>query len=155
MHDIVSGTDTGHHDAFCTWVADRIPWAGITAFGPSTSLGVISPNGLIAAVIYHDYTDWADPADAASGVIQISMAADSPMWARTENIRALLHYPFRQIGVWKVRIATLSTAAHNIKTFEHIGFKREAILADEYGRKQHAWVGRMRQPDFARLYEET
>lgn len=121
---------------------------GGVGFGDSCAIGVASPSGLIAGVVYHDYQPEFE-------TIQLSMAASSPMWARKENLRALLSYPFRQLGVFKAWIATPHTHAHGIKTFEHIGFKREAILAHHFGRKQHAWIGRMLQPDFTRLYEDA
>lgn len=142
MHQIISG-----HDAeIAQWVADKVPWVGEPGFGLCTALGVLSETGLIAGVVYHDYQQDHE-------TVQLSMAATSPMWARRENLRALLHYPFRQMDVFKAWIATPHDHAHGIKTFEHIGFKREAILAHQFGRKRHAWVGRMLQPDFERLYE--
>lgn len=132
------------------WVADRVAWcSGPEAFYPCSGLAVVRGDRVLAGVVYHDWHPYE-----GGGVIEISMAADSPMWARRENIRALLHYPFRQVGAWKVRVTTPHTQTHNIKTFEHIGFTREAVLANEYGRKLHAWVGRMQRPDYSRLYEE-
>jgi hypothetical protein len=136
----------GHDEEIAKWVAERVPWAGRGDFGPMAALGVVSDTGLIAGVVYHDY-------QPDHGTIQLSMAAASPMWARRENLRALLHYPFRRVGVFKAWIATPHDHAHGIKTFEHIGFKREAILAHQFGRKRHAWIGRMLQPDFHRIYE--
>jgi hypothetical protein len=144
MHELVCG-----HDAeIAEWVAQRVPWVGDAGFDSCTAIGVVSGTGLIAGVVYHDHQQ-------DHGTIQLSMAATSPMWARKENLRGLLSYPFRQLGVFKAWIATPHTHSHGIKTFEHIGFKREAILAHQFGRKQHAWVGRMLQPDFTRLYEDA
>lgn len=147
VHTLLCGQD----ELVSNWVADRIPWVAGRDFGPSAAIGVVSEEcGLIAGVVYHDLQRWADGDDG--GVIELSMAASNPMWARKENIRALLAYPFEELGVFKVRIATPHTADHNIRTFEKIGFKREAVLANEYGRQLHAWIGRMRQPDFTRIY---
>lgn len=141
-----------HHliedDRLADWVSDRILWGSGRGFEEhARAFGIVNDAGrVLAAVVYHDYR----PQD---GVIEISMAADNPTWARKENIRALLFHPFRTLNVWKLRAVTLLSEEHAIKTFEHVGFKREAILGDEFGRKRHAWVGRMRQPDYTRIYE--
>lgn len=144
MHTLLCGRDAEVSE----WVAQRIPWVTSSGFDQCTTIGVVSGTGLIAGVVYHDYHHDHE-------TIQLSMAAESPMWARRENLRALLAYPFVQLGVFKVWIATPHDHAHGIKTFEHIGFKREAILAHHFGRKKHAWIGRMLQPDFTRIFEEV
>lgn len=146
MHQLVCGRDA----EIAEWVADRIEWGAGGQFEPGTpAIGVFNRHGrMLAGVVYHDY-------EPTFRTMQITMAADNPMWARRDNIRGLLAYPFRQLGVFKVWVATLHTHTHGIKTFEHIGFKREAILAHQFGRKQHAWIGRMLQPDFTRLYEDA
>ena len=150
MHSLLCGQD----ELIANWVADRIPWVVGRDFGPASAIGVESEAaGLIAGVVYHDLQRWSDEdTTQGNGVIEISMAASNFMWARKENIRGLLSYPFEQLNVFKVRIATPHTEDHNIKTFEKIGFKKEAVLANEYGRQLHAWVGRMQQPDFYRIY---
>ncbi len=146
--DLVHQLIFGHDVEISDWVAQHIPWVAGSGFDDCAAIGVASEKRLIAGVVYHDYQQDHE-------TIQLSMAATNPMWARRENLRALLSYPFRQLGVFKAWIATPHDHAHGIKTFEHIGFKREAILAHHFGRKQHAWIGRMLQPDFTRLYEEA
>ena len=100
---------------------------------------------MLAGVVYHDY-------QPEYGTIQLSMAAVNPMWARRENLRALLSYPFNQLGVFKAWIATASDNAHGLKTFEHIGFKREATLAHHFGMKRHAVICRMLRTEYDRLF---
>lgn len=106
----------------------------------------MSGGRLIAGVVYHDYHH-------RFATVQLSIAAISPMWARKETITALLHYPFCQLKVFKVWTAMPHDNHAALKVNEHIGFKREAILAHQYGRKRHAIVTRMLQPDFHRLYK--
>lgn len=138
----------GHDEALCRWVESRIDWGPGGAFPPGTpAIGVARGDKLLCAVVYHDY-------QPDFGTVQITMASSSPMWARRENIRALLHYPFRQIQCYKVWWLTRADNTHGIKTFEHVGFKREATLAHQFGRKRHGIVGRMLEPDYRRIYED-
>lgn len=138
----------GHDEAIAAWVADRIPHVGGLGFsGPCAAIGIASGDRLLAGIVYHDY-------QAAYGTIQLSMAAESPMWARRETIRALLHYPFRQLGVFKAWTATPHDNDAALRVNEHIGFKREGTLAHHFGRKRHCVVCRMFATDYTRLYGE-
>ena len=136
----------GHDGEIAQWVADRIPHVK-TSFGPCSSIGVAACGRLIAGIVYHDY-------QPGHGTIQISMAAESPLWARRPTIAALLHYPFRQLKVFKVWTAIPVDNTPAIKVNEHIGFKREAILAHHFGRKRHCAIYRLLEPDYARMLEE-
>jgi len=133
----------GHDADVSTWVADHIPH--VTEFGPCAAIGIVSRETLIAGVVYHDF-------QPAFRTIQLSMAAVSPMWARRENIAGLLHYPFRQLGAFKVWTMTPFDNQPALKVNLHIGFKREAILAHQFGPKRHGIVCRMLEPDYERLY---
>jgi RimJ/RimL family protein N-acetyltransferase len=80
------------------------------------------------------------------------MAAVSPMWARKEIIAELLRYPFEQLGVYKVFTAIPADNAMAIKVNNHVGLRREAVLAHHFGKKRHAVIMRMLRPDYDRLY---
>jgi len=112
--------DTEHPDRIAKWVSDRIKWCVGNDFPEGTpAIGVIGNKGqLLAGVVYHDYQE-------DYRTIQISMAADSPIWASKGNIRGLLHYPFRQLDCFKVWISTMHDKHHNIKTFEHVALKEK------------------------------
>lgn len=138
---------TGFDDDVARWVAERIPHVGEAGFhGPSAGIGVVGRGGdLIAGIVYHDY-------QPAFGTIQLSMAADSPMWARRENIAGLLRYPFEQLGVFKVWTATPIDNEAALRVNLHIGFIKEATLAHQFGRKRHGVICRMLMPDYRRIY---
>lgn len=140
----------GQNAPVAQWAADRIDHVSShRGFGPSSAIGVISDTGrLIAGVVYHD---WQPEARS----IQISMAADSPIWARREVIRDLLAYPFLQLECLRVWTAIPLDNWKAIRINEHIGLKREATLAWGFGRKRHAAIFRMLRPDFDRLYGES
>lgn len=131
-------------DAYvAAWTADLIPH--VSDFGPCTALGVASGDRLIAGVVYHDYQPMFD-------TIQLSMAAVSPMWAKKENIRGLLKYPFEQLNCYRVWTATPIDNDPALKVNAHIGFKKEAISHSGFGKNRHAVIMRMLLPDYIRLF---
>lgn len=142
MTELLFGCDA----EIAQWVADRIPH--VDDFGPSRSIGVVSDGRLLAGCVYHD-------CQPRHETIQLSMAADSPMWARREVIAGLLAYPFVQLGFYKVWTATPADGEAALKVNKHIGFTREAILAHHFGRKRHAVINRMLRPDYERLFGEN
>ena len=137
----------GYDADVAAWVASRIPHVGAAGFGPSRSIAVIGANGAaLAGIVYHEYNERA-------ATVQLSMAAESPMWATRNTIRALLSVPFEQFKCFKVWTATPHTNTRALKVNEHIGFKREATLAHHYGQGTHAVICRMLAPDFARRFK--
>lgn len=134
----------GHSQAVADWVTAQVPY--VSSFGDCQAIGVLSKEGaLIAGVVYSDY-------QPDYGTIQLSIAAISPMWARRENISGLLAYPFDQLGIFKAWTSARADNAKAIRSTQHIGFRREAILAHHYGKGLHAHVFRMLEPDYRRLY---
>lgn len=138
----------GHDAQVAEWVAGHIPDVGQDGFsGPVAAIGV-GTDHLIAGMVYHDW-------QRKFGTIQLSMAAASPMWARREIIHGLLAYPFDQLGCFKVWTATAIDNEKALKVNTHVGFKREAILAHQFGHKRHAVIMRLLRPDYARLYGDA
>ena len=131
--------------AFNERVADRIPH--VREFSECTGIGIVSQDRLLAGLIYHDY-------QSAHGTIQLSMAAVSPMWAKKENIKELLRYPFEQLKCYKVWTATPIENDNALKVNAHIGFRREATLAHQFGKKRHAVIMRILRPDYDRIFGE-
>ena len=126
------------------WVADRLPQ--VHDFGLCSAIGIASEGGLIAGCVYSDYR----PVESN---IQLSMAAVSPMWARGEVVTALLRYPFRQLGVWMIYTATAPENHRALRVNRHIGIKRKTMLPHHFGRKRHAVLCQMTEPEFSKVYE--
>lgn len=141
MPDLVAGADRAVTD----WVIERIPESDPSSFWPCTTIGVVSGGRLIAGVVYHDWKP-------RYGTIELSMAADSPLWAKRPVIKSLLAYPFEQLGANKAFVVMPLDNERILKTVEHIGFTREAVLAHQLGPKRHAVVSRMLKADYVRLY---
>ncbi len=135
----------GQDREIAAWVAERIPH--VREFSECAGIGVISGDRLLAGIVYHDY-------QSAHGTIQLSMAAVSPMWARKETIKELLKHPFEELKCYKVWTATPIENEAALRVNAHIGFKREAILAHQFGKKRHAVIMRILRPDYDRLFGE-
>tara|TARA_R110000744_G_scaffold100436_1_gene193773 strand:- start:902 stop:1369 length:468 start_codon:yes stop_codon:yes gene_type:complete len=136
----------GHDEKIAKWTADLIPH--VSSFEHYIGIGYTSNDRLIAGFIFNDY-------HSEFGTIQLSMAAISPMWARKEVMAEVLRYPFDQLGCYKVFTATPVDNVKAIKVNAHIGFKREAILAHQFGKKRHCVMMRMLRPDYDRLLKEN
>lgn len=136
----------GFDEQIAAWVAERIPHVRGHDFGPCAAIGVVSNDKILAGIVYHDYQE-------QFRTIQLSMAAENPMWARRSIIAGLLHYPFEQLGCFKVWTGTPADNEAALKVNIHIGFKREAVLAHHFGPKRHGVVCRMLLPDYQRLYK--
>lgn len=135
----------GHDSEVCEWVRARVPDATEYDFSRAAAIGVASGDRLIAGIVFHDYKQ-------QFGTIELSMASESPMWARRENIAAMLAYPFVQLGCYKVYTCTRIENKRAIDVNLHIGFTREAVLAHQFGKNRHCVICRMTKPVFDKLY---
>ena len=135
----------GHDDKIAEWTAGLIPH--VDEFEHYIGIGYLSNDRLIAGFIFNDY-------HSEFGTIQLSMAALSPMWARKEVIAEGLRYPFEQLGCYKVFTATPADNENAIKVNAHIGFRKEAILAHQFGKKRNCVMMRMLLPDYNRLFRK-
>lgn len=133
----------GEDEMVKKWIIDKIDY--VHQLDPCVTIGVISNHRLIAGVAYHDY-------QKRYGVIQMSMAAISPMWARKIIIHGLLRYPFEQLNCHKVMISIRMDNVKALKTFKNVGFENEAVLEHNYGVDRHAVILKMLKPDYYRLF---
>jgi len=133
-------------DAYvAVWVASKLEH--VDEFDQCTAIGITSGEELIAGCVYTRH-------QKKFRTVEMSIASTSPMWAKKENIAGLLKYPFEQLDVFKAYAVIMQSNEKALKTIAHIGFRREAILAHQFGKKQHAVVLRMLRPDYDRLYGE-
>lgn len=133
----------GEDESVKNWIIDKIDY--VHRLDPCITIGVVSSDRLIAGVAYHDY-------QSRYGVIQISMAAISPMWAKGVTIHGLLRYPFEQLNCYMIMASVKLGNNKALKTFKHIGFRQEAVLSHLYGKDQHAAILHMLKPDYNRIF---
>lgn len=100
------------------WVASRIEACQFME-GFYSSLAVVRDDlKILAAVVYSDYK----PPN-----IDMSIAADSPYWARKEMIVGLLSYPFYQLRCTRVTALVNKANKRSRKMIEHVGFRLEGV----------------------------
>lgn len=136
----------GHDSEVAEWVARNIPSLAGQKFEKFSAIGVVDANDeALAGVVYHDYRP-------KFRTLEISMAAVSPRWASRGIIRALLSYPFLQIGVNKVWTASEHTNARAIKFLKGIGMTQEGVMRHQFGPKNHAVIHGLTRVEFDRLF---
>lgn len=141
----------GHSELVAQWVLERIP--DVQTFGKCEAIGVgnAETGRLYAGVVYHDY-------QAAFETINMSIASISPMFATRGTIRALLHYPFEQMGCNLVAAVARSTNEKSIRFLmgtgkrPGVGFKRDGILRHRFGQGVHAVTFSMTRNEFRKIY---
>lgn len=137
----------GHDAQVAAWVSQRLTEYGGTGFGKCTAIGIFDGDGsrVIAGCVYFDYHEKLQ-------TLGMAIASDSPMFATKGTIRALLHYPFEQLGVFKVWATTLHTNAKAERFLKKVGFVREGILRHQFGPKRHAAFYGLIKPEYLKTY---
>lgn len=125
------------------WVAERIPHVAGGHFGPCQCAGVVRGDYMIAGVVFHDWQPGPD-------TLQLSMAADTPMWSRPEVLSGLFRYAFVTNGAQLLWTATPIDNDKALKFNLHIGMKREAVLRHRFGHKRHAVICSMTRGEWTR-----
>lgn len=133
----------GEDEAVKNWIIEKVDC--LHELDPCVTIGVISGDRLIAGVAYHDY-------QKRYGVIQMSMAAISPMWAKAVTIHQLLRYPFEQLDCFKVMAVVEPENIKALKTLTSIGFIQEVIMKHMFGEGNHAVVMEMLKSDYNRIF---
>ena len=130
------------------WCGRRIPHVGEDGFVAAWAVGVIRRRDLAAVVVFHDWHPEA-------GTVQLSCAADTPLWASRRVVGAILGVAFRGTlgaAVNKVWTATPHENTRAIKFNEGIGMKREAVLRHHFGVKNHAVICSILAPEWRKRY---
>lgn len=133
----------GEDEKVSNWIIDRVDC--LHRLDPCVTIGVVSGDRLIAGFAYHDYQEH-------SGVIQISMAAISPMWAKAVIIHRLLQYPFEQLNCFKLMAVVEPDNVKALKTFKNIGFRLEFVMRHMFGENRHASILEMLKPDYHQIF---
>lgn len=97
MNGVLYGAD----DDIAAWVHRRVE--GVDPFPDGTvAMGMLHRNKVVAGVVFHDYRGYD---------ISITVAADSPRWARRGVLRQLAKYPFTQLGC--VRLTSIVSSENH------------------------------------------
>ncbi|RVT90717.1 hypothetical protein EOD42_23230 [Rhodovarius crocodyli] len=123
------------------WAALRIPH--VSSFGPCQAAAVERHGRTAAVVVFHDWQD-------VGRSLQVSIAAETPLWASRATLAGLLRYAFVRAGAEVLWSAMPSDNVRAIKFNTGIGFKREAVLRRRFGPKRHAVITSMTRQEWQR-----
>ena len=107
-----------HDRALTRWAGARL---GIDDFRPCTTIGVAHQGEIVAAAIYNNYR----PPN-----IEITFVTSSPRWASRGAIRAIMRYPFVQLGCKRLTAVTPARNAGARAFLRRLGFRQEGIHPD-------------------------
>lgn len=117
MIEVVGPLVFGADREVAEWVRRRIRWVdSVEKMMPCKALGVARHGRFIAGVVYGNHV-WPD--------IHVTCAADDKTWCTRQVLRAIVNYPFRQLGCSRI---TCITEDRNLPTqafLEHFGFTEE------------------------------
>ncbi len=102
------------------WVTEK---AGGIWHPENTGIAIERDNHLIAGIMYDGYT---------GSSIAMHSRVDDPIKITREWLRMIFDYPFNQLKVKRVTGLVSSANIKAISTNEHLGWKREATLADYF-----------------------
>lgn len=97
------------------WVGQEV---GVNDFGPSTAIGVIRDNTIIAGAVFHNFV-WPN--------IEISFASTSPRWSSKEAVEGILKYPFVQLNCRRLTSITRPTNLPTRAFLTRLGFELEGF----------------------------
>jgi len=105
------------------WCGARL---GCSFAAGSVAIGVARNNDLLAVAVFENYrTSNGKPLS-----IECSIAADSPRWITKGTVRAILSYPFLQLGVQRITALVHETNERSVKFLNGLGFVREGYIRD-------------------------
>lgn len=96
-------------------------------FGKCNGLIVVLNDGIIAAVIYHDYKVFPE-----ASTISASIASIDKRWATRKNLRTMFSYPFEEIGVACIRTVVRRSNTKARSMNKRLGFKEEGVARKGY-----------------------
>lgn len=108
----------GYDRAVARWAGDRL---GIADWGPSRAIGILRHGELVAAAVFSQYRH---------PNIEISFVTSSPRWATPEAVRAVMRYPFVQLGCKRITSVTEAKNQRARAFLCRLGFRQEGIHPD-------------------------
>lgn len=133
----------GNDDLIVPWVEARLPY-NPTLPRPCASIGVTDDERVIAGAVYHGYRTHVVGSKKASS-IEISLSAEDKQWGQRFVIKAMLRYPFNQLGVTRLNAMVHRKNKMWRKRLKWIGFREEGILEGWYADGDAVFYGLYRE----------
>lgn len=110
----------GCDEPLAKWAGDRL---GMEIGKPNTSIGVVHRNEIVAVAVFNNYR----PPN-----IEITFVTSSPRWASPGAVKAIMRYPFKQLGCKRIT-AVIEATNQPARAFNcRLGFKLEGIHPDMF-----------------------
>ncbi len=133
----------GYTQALARWAGERL---GVADFGPCQTIGVLR-NGQIAAVAV--FNNFRSPS------IEITFVTADPRWATPDAVRAIIGYPFNQLGCKRLTAVTEATNQRTRAFLCRLGFRHEGTHADALPTGDAVSYGLLRKDATRWLIEEA
>lgn len=132
----------GRDRAIIAWVEQRL---GIELAKPAVGIGVAHNNELVAAAVYNNYR---------SPNIEVTFIQSSPRWASPGAVKAILSYPFLQLGCRRITATTEATNKRARAFLCRLGFEQEGYHPDALSSGDAVTYGLLRKNAARWLAEE-
>ena len=106
------------------WAEINFPEVGQIS-RPLHAIGVADSDGELLGVAF--YSSFGQNRNNETYDLQVTLVTASTRWATKATIRALLHYPFFQIGTKRMSAITNKSNKKARKLLEGLGFKLEGV----------------------------
>ena len=113
----------GHDRELSLWAGQHLGYDGPIRSTEPVAIGVARKGKIVAVAVFHDYR-------LAS--IEVTFVTMTPQWASAENIRAILSYPFVQLGCRRLTAITPRLNATARAFLERLGFRQEGLHPEAY-----------------------
>lgn len=112
------------HDALCLWAGKHLGYDGpIRRSTDPVTIGVARNGKIVAVAVFYDYRITS---------MEVTFVTTSPRWASRENIRAILAYPFVQLGCKRLTAITEEKNRAARAFLERLGFHQEGVHPDGF-----------------------
>jgi RimJ/RimL family protein N-acetyltransferase len=121
------------------WIAQRIPAMGAGyKWQMASAIGLGHRGKIIAGLAVHRLLPHYKSCE-------ITFASSTPLWATKNSMRAMLAYPFVQLGLRRIMSVIAESNTRAIRVNEHLGFKHEGRLRFGCGDEDALIYGLLRE----------
>lgn len=106
-------------DFFAQWAETAYPACAPLA-RPLTTIGMVTGDGaaILGAAVFHNFRGHD---------VEVTLVCAGPRWATPGNVRAILHYPFKQLKVKRLTAITSKTNKRARRLLTGLGFHLEGV----------------------------
>jgi hypothetical protein len=113
----VSTLIIGRDEEMLAWASAKLPGGGNIRL-PAVTIGVAHGADILAVAVFNNFCHYG---------CEVSFVASTPLWATKGSIRAILNYPFRQMGYKRMTAITAKKNKRSRKLLEGLGFVQEGV----------------------------